>query len=127
MQISTELNDARLQGVIDFLALGTTNATVELMTGTQPELGGAPTTVLATVLLAEPVGTISGGVLTLTPTPEVMVSNTGTATWARVKNGNGTLAWDCAVSDEEGTAPLKLDTTLLYVGGMVRIASGALG
>lgn len=124
--ISAELNNYRLQGVIDFLSLGTGNATVELMDGTQPAFGGTATNVLATIEFVEPIGTISAGTLTITPTLEYLVTLTGIATWARVKNGQGTLAWDCAVSDLLGTAPLKLPDTQLYAGGMTRISSGTL-
>lgn len=128
MEISAALNNYRLTAVISFLALGATNAKVQIYDGTQPALGETPTgNLLVEVLLVEPIGSVADGVLTITPTDEYMIVATGTATWARVVNGDGTLAWDCAVSDLAGEGPLKLSSTLLYAGGYTRIVSGALG
>lgn len=124
MNISVELANARLQAVIDFLALGAAPATVTLYDGVQPALGGTATNVLAVVELTEPLGTVSNAVLTFTPSPEVMVQNSGTVTWARWQNGNGTLAFDCAVTDLGGAGPIKVPSTQLYAGGNTRISSG---
>lgn len=124
MNISVELANARLQAVIDFLALGAAPATVTLYDGVQPALGGTATNALAVIELAEPLGTISNGTLTITPSPEVMVQNSGVVTWARWENGNGVLAFDCAVTDLAGAGPLKVASTQLYAGGNTRISSG---
>jgi hypothetical protein len=124
MQISQGLNEARLAAVIDYLALGTTNAKVTFYDGTQPAFGGTATTALAEILLVEPVGTVSGNALTLTPTDEYMVTQTGVVTWARVVNGNGDLAFDCAVTNMAGAGPIKVSDTQLYAGGYTRISSG---
>lgn len=127
MQISTALNEARLQGVIDFLAIGATNAKVQVYDGTQPALGDDPgVSPLVEITLVEPIGAISGGVLSIAQTNEYMISRSGIATWARVVNGNGQLAWDCAVTDTTGAGPLKLSQTQLYAGGYTRLISGAL-
>jgi hypothetical protein len=42
-------------------------------------------------------------------------------------NGNGSVAWDCDVSDLNGTGELRLPSTTLYAGGYTRIVSGLLG
>lgn len=128
MQISTGLNDFRLGGVIDWAQQGTVAATAEIYDGTQPAFGEAPTccVLLCTISFAEPLGTISNGVLSLTPTNEYMNVASGIATWARIKNGNGEHGWDCAVSDLAGSAPLKMASTQLYAGGYARIVSGSL-
>lgn len=128
MQISSALNDYRLAAVISFLAIGTTNAKVQIYDGTQPAFGGTPSDVpLVEILLVEPCGTVEDGLLTLEPTDEYLITRSGTATWARVINGNGDLAWDCAVTDLNGAGPLKLSQTTLYAGGYTRLVSGALG
>ena len=125
--ISTALNDARLQAVVDFLALGSGDATLTLHSGTRPALGAAPPgPALAEIALLEPAGTVSAGVLTFATPPAVMVSITGTATWARLSNGAGTLAFDCDVTDTTGPGPIKLPSTALYAGGYVNIASSVL-
>lgn len=128
LEITTALNDARLQAVVDFLAQGTENATVTLYSGDRPAVGETPTgTALVAIPLVEPSGTVSGGVLTLTSPPEEMVTTSGVATWARVANGNGIVAFDCDVSDEAGSGEITMQTTTLYAGGFARIVAGVLG
>lgn len=128
MQISTALRDARLVAVLTFLALGTENAKVQIFDGVQPDFGATPVGApLVEIALNEPVGTVAGGVLTVTTTSEYMVANSGVATWARVINGEGTIAWDCAVGDLNGAGPLKLSSTTLYAGGYTRLVGGTIG
>lgn len=126
--ISTALKNCRLDSVVAFLQLGADAATARIYDGARPSLGGAPAgTLLVTIALAEPIGAVAGGVLTLTPTADALNEATGQATWARIVNGNGDLAWDCDVSDLNGTAELILTSTTLYIGGFTRIVSGTLG
>ena len=128
IRISTELSDARLQSVVAFLAAGVEAARVQVYDGVRPALAGVPAgKLLAAIALMEPIGTVADGLLTITPTGEVLIVNTGQAAWARVVNGNGTLAWDCDVSDLNGTGELRLPSTTLYAGGYTRIVSGVLG
>lgn len=128
IQISTELNEYRLNGVIAFLSGGAENARAHIYDGARPALGGEPVgNLLVSIVLMEPLGTVENGLLTITPTNEVMIGNTGQATWARIVNGNAALAWDCDVSDLNGTGELRLPSTTLYAGGYTRIVSGLLG
>ena len=125
--ISPALNEYRLQGVIAFLAQGSAGARVDVYDGVRPALGGAPLgQLLVAIGLAEPIGTVAAGVLTLTLTTEVMITATGQATWARVVNGEGAVAWDCDVSDLNGTGEPRLPSTTLYAGGFTRIVSGVI-
>lgn len=128
IQISDELNAYRLQGVITFLALGTEQARAHVYAGPRPGFGEAPQgPLLASIVLAEPLGTIVDGVLEVAPTNEALILTTGEATWARIVNGNGAPAWDCDASDLNGTGELRLPTTTLYAGGYTRILTGLLG
>jgi hypothetical protein len=128
IEISTALNEARLDSVIGFLASGTDNARADIYDGARPGFGGTPTgKCLVSIVLVEPIGTVENGLLSFAPTPEVMIANTGAATWARIVSGTGALAWDCDVSDLTGTGELRLPSTTLYAGGYTRIVSGLLG
>ena len=128
IQISDELNAYRLQGVITFLALGTEQARAHVYAGPRPGIGEAPQgPLLASIVLAEPLGTVVDGVLEVAPTNEALILTTGEATWVRIVNGNGALAWDCDASDLNGTGELRLPTTTLYAGGYTRILTGLLG
>lgn len=126
--ISNALNDFRLNAVIAFLAVGAENARAELYDGARPPLGGTPIGKrLVSIVLMEPLGTVSDGLLTIAPTNEVMILNTGQASWARIVNGDGHIAWDCDVSDLNGAGELRLPSTTLFAGGYTRIVSGLLG
>lgn len=128
IQISTALNDYRLNAVINFLAIGTENARVLIYGGMRPAFGEeAEGDLLATLVLIEPIGDVADGQLAITPTEEALIAISGTATWARIVNGDGALAWDCDVSDLNGTGELRLPSTSLYAGGYTRIVSGLLG
>ncbi len=127
IEISTQLQTDRLTAVVAFLAMGTSNARIEIYEGTRPVLGEEPTGErLASIVLVEPVGDIKDGVLTLTPTEEAIIETSGEATWARVLNGDGELAWDCDVSDLAGLGELRLPSTTLFAGGFTRLVSGVL-
>jgi hypothetical protein len=126
--ISTALKNARLESVVAFLQTGTAAATANVYDGVRPALGAVPAgTLLVAIPLPAPVGTVSSGVLTLTPTTDALNAATGQATWARIVNGNGDLAWDCDVSDASGSGELVLTATTLYIGGFTRIVAGTLG
>lgn len=126
--ISAELNEFRLNAVNEFLASGTQNARADIYDGVRPALGGAPTgTLLASILLIKPLGIVANGLLSVSTTDEALIINTGQATWARIQNGNDVLAWDCDISDLNGTGELRLSSTMLYAGGYTRIVSGLLG
>ena len=128
IQISTDLNDYRLNAVVNFLAIGTENARVRVYGGVRPAFGAAPSgDLLATLVLVEPIGEVEDGQLAITPTGEALIETGGEATWARIVNGDGALAWDCDVSDLNGTGELRLPSTTLYAGGYTRIVSGLLG
>lgn len=128
IEISSELNAYRLQGVITFLALGAEQARAHVYAGPRPGFGEAPQgPLLASIVLTEPLGTIVDGVLEVAPTNEALILTTGEATWVRIVNGNGALAWDCDASDLDGTGELRLPTTTLYAGGYTRILTGLLG
>ena len=128
IQISSALGDYRLNAVVNFLAIGTQNASVRIYGGARPALGAAPSgDLLATIVLVEPIGEVEDGLLSITPTGEALIETGGVATWARIVNGDGVLAWDCDVSDLNGAGELRLPSTTLYAGGYTRIVSGLLG
>jgi len=128
IRISNPLNEARLQGVVAFLAAGSGAARVRVYGGVRPAFGGEPAgDLLAEIPLMKPAGTVADGLLALGATGEALIVNTGQATWARVVNGQGALAWDCDVSDLNGSGELRLASTTLYAGGFTRLVSGVIG
>jgi hypothetical protein len=130
LAISVAHNEARLAGTIAFLDTGAAHAKVRLYEGTRAaNVATAPTggTLLAEVELTKPCGTITAGVLTLTQLADGTIGKSGTATWARIINGNGDEAIDCDVTIPAGTGEIKIPSVDLYLGGGARLVSAALG
>jgi hypothetical protein len=126
---TNDFKNAALQGRLDYLNLGTGVARVLIYADNvaRPATGATATgTLLVTLELADPAGTISAGDLTLVAGDDAIVAASGTALWARVINGNGDIAFDCDVSNTAGSAELKLPSTALFAGGTTRLVSGVL-
>ncbi|MFZ6713028.1 hypothetical protein [Undibacterium sp. TC9W] len=56
-----------------------------------------------------------------------LIGVTGQATWARVVNGNGDIAFDCDVTDTAGNGVIQLESTQLYAGGKAFLTALNLG
>jgi len=128
VEISTAHNEARLTGTRTFMDSGAANARIRIYDGTRPALGGAATTLLVEIVLAKPCGTVAANKLTLQADDpagyEVVAA--GSATWARIVNGNGDLVLDCDVSDPAGSGEVKLPGTTLAVGDIVPLSASYL-
>lgn len=126
---TTNFKNAALQGRLDYLNLGTGVARI-LIYGNdvaRPATGAtASGTLLVTLELADPAGSISAGDLTLTAGADAIVAASGTALWARIINGNGDIAFDCDVSTTGGSSEIQIPSTALFAGGTTRLVSGVL-
>jgi hypothetical protein len=122
--ISAALSEARLVATAEFFDTGSGQARLQLFDDTTGRV------LLAEILLPKPCGTIAAGVLTLTPSGEVLVLTTGKVTSADLMNGAGVLGAAnlpvAATDDTSIAAPIRLPDTQLYAGGYTRLASGAL-
>ena len=129
IEISTGLANARLQGVINFLDTGAGNAAVRIYGSTRAaSVDDVPgSAMLVQVALSKPCGTVTGGVLTLTQLENGMVANSGTATWARVVNGDGDTAFDADAGEGAGAWEVQLALATVYAGGDAQIVSAVLG
>lgn len=130
LTISTEHNEARLGGTLAFLDAGAGAARIRIYDGIRPATNNGTITdqvLLVELPLDKPSGTLAAGVLSLAASTLPLIVNTGQASWARIVNGDGVQAIDCDVSDETGSAPIKLQTTTLYAGGRAVLTSGTLG
>lgn len=113
--VSDFLRSYRIQGVLNALdSAGTPSCLI--YSGTQPSNCGTllgDNVLLATVLLNSPCGYITSNVFNLYTGVGAIISNSGTATWARFKTGGGSIVFDCDVSLAAGSAMLKLNTVTL--------------
>jgi hypothetical protein len=118
---STAAKTARMQAVIDQIDAGAGAGTLEIGT-----TGMA--SVLATITLADPCGTASGGVLTFDFDPDVSDTSadaTGTAAEARIKDSNGTVIVS-GLTVGAGSGDISLDSTSITAGQTVTLTTGTI-
>lgn len=120
--LSATLRNNRLDEITGYAG---GSAILRIYSGTQPATGGAETTILAQLTMnATFAPAASAGVLTLNAvTADSSANNTGTATWARIYQSNGTThVMDMDVSTTAaGTGDLQLDDTSIQTGGTVAL------
>lgn len=113
------LRTTRMQAVADAIDAGAAAGTLEIGTA-------AMASVLATITLSDPCGSVSGDVLTLTfPHSDTSADNTGTAAAARIKDSNGNVVVSGLTVGTSGTN-VVLDNTSITAGQTVTINSGTI-
>lgn len=125
IEISDDLANDRLVATLNRLDNGAVHARIRIYDGTRPAFGVAGN-VLAEVVLDKPCGVVASRILTLNATDAALVLKSGNATWARVINANGDVAFDADVSDQNGIGDIRLSKTTLYEGGEVALLSAKL-
>jgi hypothetical protein len=125
MRLTTATQNAGADAVVDRIDLNSPPGTIEIRSGTQPASANdaATGTLLAVLTFSNPAfGAASSGVATAsTITSDTNADNTGTATWARIKQGGGTTVFDIDVGTSG--ASLNLNTTSIVAAGTVSITS----
>lgn len=117
---SSGLKDTRMTAVRDAIDAGAGAGYLEICTASYA-------LVLATITLADPSGTISGGVLTFSGTPlsDTSADNTGTAAVARIKDSNGNIIVSGLTVGTSGT-DIVLNSTSITAGQQVTLNSATL-
>jgi len=112
------------------LDAGAGAAKIKLYTGTMPatpETGVTSQTLLGTLTFTDPVGTESGGTLTLSPiTSDPLADNSGTATWARYTTSADVAIFDADVGVIGSGAFLEMVTTSIAANAPIAITSGTI-
>lgn len=109
----TSLRNSRLNAIVS--ACGATGRLL-IYSGTRPATGAAPSgTLLVTMPLKNPVGTVAAAVLTFTKPDDVQATANGTASWARIDDGTNAVI-DLSLSDTTGVGEVKLNTTTITTG-----------
>lgn len=131
--ISQQHNEDRLAGTLATLVRGPNAPKIKVYSaGPGPERPAAVEdtpvgTLLCTITLDDPPGSVLAGRLTFTLPDDALVMADGTARWARFLDGNGDGAIDCDVSLPVGAGELKLQVVDLQAGGAVRLVSAEFG
>lgn len=111
----------RMQAVADKIDAGAGPGYIEIGTS-------AMASVLATIPLADPCGTVSNDVLTFDFSPAVSdtsADNSGTAAAARIKDSNGTVVLSGLTVGTSG-ADINLDSVSITAGQTVTLTSGTI-
>jgi len=115
-----------------------TGAKLKVYAGVKPGAGGAETTLLASAVLADPEGVVSGGMLALAqadPAGDIALG-TGVATWGRLETADGVWVEDFTVSGPSGSGQVKITTVdpapgepegQIYAGGKFLLGTVVLG
>lgn len=116
---STTVKNSRLTVVRDAIDGGSAGGTLEIGT---TGMG----TVLAVIPLADPCGSVSAGVLSLTmPQSDTNADATGTAAEARIKDSNGTVIVSGLTVGTSG-ANINLSSVGVTAGDTVTLSSAAI-
>lgn len=119
--------NAALQAILDLLDAGSGPCTFEFYDGTRP--GGPSTaitsqTLLGTLTCSDPAGAVDNAVLTFSAiTQDSSADASGTATWCRLKDGDGDAWFDFDVTDMAGAGPVKMLSTTVTAGNPLLMSS----
>ncbi|MEE9573507.1 MAG: hypothetical protein V3W20_10695 [Candidatus Neomarinimicrobiota bacterium] len=128
--IAVALRNGYADDIRDAIDNAATPGKIEIYSGTRPATGVAITdqTLLATILFADPCAPNAvAGVLTFDADPDLEDDDAaagGTATWARILDGDDTFVTDADVGTSG--SDINLNSTNITAGGIVRITSGTL-
>lgn len=121
-------------GVQARLDAGSAACYVQLFGGARPGSPGGSTAedVLASVVFSQPATELVGDQLVFSPASDsgALVLVTGSATWARLFDGDDIWLGDCDVTDSAGAGPLRVSGTtgtMLYAGARVLLDELTMG
>jgi hypothetical protein len=122
--IATAVRNAMLNAIRDAMDLGAAGAFIRLYDGSRPATGGSITTLLAELQCSTTsAGNAANGVLILNSiTQDPSANASGTATWFRIVDSDGTFVTDgnCGTSGSD----MNLTTTTIVITQPVSISSG---
>lgn len=113
---------AQLQALANYIDQGSSNATFIFYDDTKPSSTSVAVNDSAKLVVLElpkpSLLSVNANSISLKPTGSGTVTKTGTAVWARLLNGNGTVVADFAVG-----ADITLNSVDMVLGGTVSISA----
>jgi hypothetical protein len=109
----------RMSAVADAIDTGTGTSCIKIYTAPRPATGGTPTgaTLLATINLNAPCGTVVNGDLELDTATETTIAADGTHAWARILDRDGGFVADLSTGLPSSGADIEIGASQLYTGG----------
>lgn len=127
---STTVKNAMLTCIRDALDSGSGPGTIKFYTGAKPanpSISISTQTLLGTLTLSDPCGTVASGTLTFNAiTSDSSADASGTATWVRLESSDSAPHLDMDVSTTGGAGAVQMNTTSIVAGGPISISSAAL-
>jgi hypothetical protein len=124
MALNPHLDDAGANAAADAVSALCNSGFIDIMSGTQPAVNGAATTVLASPTCAATAmtGSPAGGVATFAAIGSVAAGASGTATWFRAyKSDHTTALFDGSVGT--ATSNIVLNSVAIAIGATVSVTA----
>ena len=126
VRLATAAQQSACDAVVDLIDGGSGAGTIEIRSGTQPTTANdaATGTLLATLTFSDPAfgAASSSGIATASAiTQDSSADDTGTASWARIKDSTGATIFDCDVGTSGAT--INLNTVSIVAGAAVSLSS----
>jgi hypothetical protein len=126
MKLATTVRNLAVDAIVDSLDAGAGAGTIKIYTGTQPanpQAALSGNTLLATLTFSDPAfGSGSSGVATANSiTSDSSIDATGTATWARIADSDGTVRMDVTVGTSG--SDINFNSVAFVTGGTCAITS----
>lgn len=118
----------RMTAVKAKIDTGSGTAGIKVYTTPRPATGAAPTgaTLLVTINLNNPCGTVTDGDLALDTEAQSTIAADGAPSWARVTDRDGNAVGDMTVGLPGSGADLEIGASYLYAGGKLTPTSAYL-
>ena len=133
IKFATAIRNNRATQIANAIDAGATPGTLVIYSGNRPATSGGAidpfnNLVLGTLTFSKPcAASIDNGVLTFAAiAQDTAADNNGTATWARVANGDGGYVMDMDVSNNSGSGDIKLNSTDIIQGGPISVISASI-
>lgn len=132
VQFSVATQNAVLNTIRDRIDSGGAAGELLLYSGTQPSAGGAPVGGVNVLLAQMPLGfpsapNASSGTLTFDITTLTTTGlASGDAVWGRIQTSTGTYIVDLVVGDGVSSAPIRLSSITIALGGTVEVQTAVI-
>lgn len=123
VRIADTIRNSRVDLIRSTIDAGATGGLLRIYSGSKPTKGGTPAgLLLAEIVLADPCGTSTGGVMTITtPRTDNSANNSGTASFFYLTDSTGAFVCDGDVANSG--SDLNVTTTTIVAGQPVEITS----
>lgn len=120
--------NAAANAIVDLIDAGAAAGSIKIYDGTMPadaSTAVSTQTLLATLTFSDPAfGDAAAGVATAgSITSDTSADATGTASWARIADSDGTTVCDVDVGESGDGATVTLNTTAITAGGEVALTA----